>query len=88
MDDLPCTGEPARPYDFTGLTVAQQRLLTFQGWPCGEFVPKPRRSTVQPLIDRGLVVLIPRRVGGIDPARYDVPISVHCAWCMQCSGAV
>ena len=69
-------------YDFTGLTLAQERLLTFQGWPCGQFVPKPRKTTVQPLIDRGLVrPVYVHGAGRTDVARYEVPIAVHAAWC-------
>ena len=72
-------------YDFSGLTPSQQALLTFCGWDIHCNRPKPRRSTVQPLIARGLVVLHPLRAGGTDPARYEVPIPVHAAWCAHCA---
>lgn len=72
-------------YDFSGLTPSQRALLTFCGWDQHSNRPKPRRSTVQPLIARGLVVLHPLRAGGSDPARYEVPIAVHAAWCAYCA---
>lgn len=75
-------------YDFTGLTVAQQWILTLQGWPCGDLLPKPRRKTFQPLIDRGLVVFHPKRVGGTDLGRLEVPLDVHMAWCLQSSATI
>lgn len=73
-------------FDFSGLSPSQQALLTFCGWDrqCGR--PKPRKATVQPMIARGLVVLHPQRAGGTDPARYEVPIAVHAAWCAHCAG--
>jgi hypothetical protein len=71
-------------YDFTGLTNAQQWILTCQGWPCGDLLPKPRRSTYQPLVDRGLVIFHAKRKGGSDLGRLEVPLPVHMAWCMSC----
>ena len=73
--------------DFSGLSPSQQALLTFCGWDRHCDRPRPRKSTVQPLIARGLVVLHPLRAGGSDPARYEVPITVHAAWCAYCADA-
>lgn len=71
-------------YDFSGLTTAQKWLLTNQGW---EFGPNsgtgPRRKTVEPLIARGLVIEHKAEFGR--PTAYEVPISVHIAWCERCS---
>lgn len=72
-------------YDFSGLTEAQQRLLTFQGWEpgCGQKQPTPR--TVKKLIDRKLVVPHDMPFMGITVKAYDVPINVHAAWCEHCA---
>jgi len=75
----------AEGYDFTGLTNAQQWLLTVQGWNRGTAViPKPSRRTWKPLVDRGLAVMRPLRAGGNDMGSIDVPLDVHIAWCFSC----
>lgn len=76
-------------YDFTGLTHAQQEVLTFAGWHMGCGRVQPRTKTVQKLLDRGLVVrrLVSDDQGvlAFDVAEYDVPMEVHAAWCAHCA---
>lgn len=73
-------------YDFSGLTTAQQELLTFQGWePGSKLLPKPRPQTVRKLLERGLVVERPVQFMGITIKAYDVPLETHMAWCAWCS---
>lgn len=85
----------ADEYDFTGLTLAQQRVLTFQGWtaPRGSSAatmatidPQPSREQMAPLVARGLVIehRVTESRGGIPMTwwEYEVPIPVHMAWCM------
>lgn len=73
-------------YDFSGLTRAQQWLLTLQGWDEeSDTGAKPQKRTVEPMVARGLIVLQPKRAGGTDPRAYIVPHAVHIAWCEYCS---
>lgn len=51
-------------YDFSGLTSAQQRVLTFQGWDVGNMYYQPGGRTVKKLIARGLVIAHQRYVAG------------------------
>lgn len=72
-------------YDFTGLTKAQQMLLSFQGWCVqdAQVRQQPSKRTVAKLIERGLV--IPHKRGsGFYVMEYEVPIAVHIAWCERC----
>lgn len=76
----------ATAYDFTGLTPPQQRLLTFQGWePGSRCGPQPRPSTAAVLVRRGLAVEREVTFIGVRIKAYDVPISVHIAWCNYCA---
>jgi hypothetical protein len=74
-------------YDFSGLTRAQMRVLDFQGWERRDLHSKPSARTLRLLVDRGLVVVRPSRVGGKDVGAVIVPIPVHMAWCAHCEGA-
>ncbi|MBH2008316.1 MAG: hypothetical protein I8H71_01315 [Xanthomonadaceae bacterium] len=72
-------------YDFTNLSMAQQWLLTNQGWERGpNRGTGPRRKTVALLIDRGL--LIEHKAESGRPDAFEVPLSVHIAWCEHCAG--
>lgn len=71
-------------YDFSGLTPAQQRVLTFQGWSMGQG-KQPSKATVRKLVDRGLLVARERKFMATTVTEYDVPIPVHAAWCAWCS---
>lgn len=74
-------------YDFTGLTPNQQALLTFAGWTVEtEFFKQPAARTVKKLIDRGLVIPRERDWAGVRITEYEVPLPVHFAWCLRCSG--
>jgi len=75
-------------YDFSGLTVAQQNLILFQGWGVGSDRPQPSKRTVKKLIDRGLMVEEIVLAGGVRVSQYYVPICVHIAWCQYCSDQV
>lgn len=72
-------------YDFTGLTTAQQWLLSTQGFAFDPTSARrgPRRTTVAPLIERGLVI---ERANGHWPSSFEVPLAVHIAWCAHCAG--
>lgn len=72
-------------YDFRGLTVAQEWLLTYCGWSHYDSPrrPMPKRTTVEPLITRGL--MSERKSVTGDTLAYEVPISVHAAWCAHCA---
>lgn len=73
-------------YDFSGLTKAQQWLLTNQGWERGYMSGTgPRRTTVDPLIERGLVIEHKSESGRTEA--FEVPLSVHVAWCAHCASA-
>lgn len=72
-------------FDFSGLTPAQQELLTFQGWEPGTRMRQPRPQTVRKLLERGLVVERPMQFMGVAIKAYDVPIPIHMAWCAWCS---
>jgi len=73
-------------YDFSGLTVRQQEVLTFQGWDVsmGGKVPQPAPKTVRKLIERGLVVERINKGPIFTVREYEVPINVHIAWCDHC----
>ena len=71
-------------YDFTGLTLAQQRLLTLQFFALGpDKRIGPRKQTFEPLVARGLLVEHKEIHRG--NRVYTVPIPVHMAWCDHCS---
>lgn len=79
-----------KAYDFTKLTVLQKSLLTFGGWQIGSTVmyqPAPR--SVKKLIDRGLLIEVPRKDRSgpwtMTVIEYHVPLDVHRAWCEHCS---
>lgn len=76
-------------YDFSGLTRAQQWLLTFQGWEISSEAAQPSPRTVAKLIKRGLVVPVEvkemTRIGPMTVTEYRVPLDVHMAWCEHCS---
>jgi hypothetical protein len=76
-------------YDFSKLTNAQKTLLSFAGWHVGSVNPQPDKRTVAKLITRGLVVATTARERAgpffMSFVTYDVPISVHIAWCERCS---
>lgn len=77
-------------YDFAGLTLTQQRLLTFQGW-CVEDagrIPQPSKRTVKKLLERGLVVEHINQGRIFSVREYEVPIPVHMAWCQHCADRV
>lgn len=70
-------------YDFSGLTRAQQWILTYQGYVEGStLLPRPQRRTVQPLIERGL---LEQKVHPEFGTYWEVPIAVHRAWCEHCA---
>lgn len=73
-------------YDFTGLTNAQAELLTYQGWEMGSTWPtrQPHPLTVKKLIERGLLIEHVTTVGRMTVREYEVPLSVHMAWCEHC----
>lgn len=72
-------------YDFHNLTQSQQWLLTVQGWDIHtRTIARPTRRTVQPLIDRGLVVEHRMAFQGVSVEAYVVPIDVHAAWTAFC----
>ena len=73
-------------YDFSRLTEKQKELLTFQGWYVGSMISQPRKKTVEKLIARGLLVERETKYGAVRVTEYEVPISVHMAWCAQCEG--
>lgn len=76
-------------YDFSNLTERQKELLTFQAWTAesatrlGIVSPSPR--AVKKLIDRGLVIQHERRFGYLTIIEYEIPLSVHIAWCEYCA---
>lgn len=78
--------------DFTGLSIAQQTVMTLQGWTpsmaASGICPQPSREAMRPLIDRGLIVEheVTSVRGGIPMTwwEYEVPIPVHMAWCLEC----
>jgi hypothetical protein len=71
-------------YDFSGLTLTQQWLLTNQGWERGyKSGHGPRRPTVDPLISRGLVFEHKNDEGRTEA--FEVPLAVHIAWCAHCA---
>lgn len=73
-------------YDFHNLTQSQQWLLTVGGWDMHtQTIARPSRGTVQPLIDRGLVVEHRMSFQGITVEALVVPIDVHMAWCEHCA---
>lgn len=74
-------------YDFSRLTVAQQELLTYQGWHVGCGMPEvqPRPATVRKLIQRGLVIEREVQYGSMTVKEYEVPLDVHAAWCAYCA---
>lgn len=71
---------------FTGLTSAQKRLLTFQGWTVDEAHVRrqPSEATMRSLEKRGLAVVTPIRLRGMTVLECHVPIRVHMAWCSHC----
>jgi hypothetical protein len=76
-------------YDFSNLTDAQQRVLTFQGWQAGDRMRQPHKTTVKKLIARGLVIERDH-VSGKPPitfhvTEYEVPMHIHIAWCNYCA---
>jgi hypothetical protein len=74
------------PYDFHNLTQSQQWLLTVQGWDIHtRTIARPTRRTVQPLIDRGLVVEHRMSFQGVTVEAFVVPLDVHAAWCSHCA---
>lgn len=84
MAAVPRETHPATAYDFSGLTLTQQWLLTYQGWePGSKLMKQPRPQSVRKLIERGLVVERPVIFMGIRIKAYDVPLPVHMAWCMS-----
>ena len=75
-------------YDFSDLTPTQQNLLTFQGWHAlDKYTRQPSAATVKKLISRGLLFKEDREIHGVIVTEYDVPISVHIAWCEFCARA-
>lgn len=72
--------------DFTGLTAAQQRVLTFQGWRPGPgSQAQPRPQTMAKLLQRGLAAEREVMFLGVRIKAYDVPLPVHMAWCRRCA---
>lgn len=72
-------------YDFTNLTEAQMKLLTFCGWAPGSFQKQPRPATVKKLLERGLLVASERRFMNVKVTVYEVPMAAHIAWCRYCA---
>ena len=72
-------------YDFTGLTRAQENMLTNQGWDKRDSFRRPNVSTVNTLMDRGLLLMFPIAPGSTYPQCYIVPIPVHIAWWEYCA---
>lgn len=72
-------------YDFSSLTPRQQQLLTFQGWKVGDGTVQPAKRTVKKLIERGLIREHVTSNGYYIATEYEVPISVHMAWCAHCA---
>lgn len=71
-------------FDFTGLTPAQQALLTYDGWHVGsKLIRQPQPRTVRRLLERGLVVPRDTVFLGVRITEYDVPAAVHAAWCSR-----
>ena len=71
--------------NFNNLTENQQELLSFQGWNIGCNRNQPPKKSMLKLIERGLVIeheIIDR---GLSIKEYEVPLSVHIAWCEHCS---
>jgi hypothetical protein len=72
--------------DFSGLTLAQQYLLTFGGWHPTDKRPQPRRATVRKLIARGLLIEDNTvMIGVVQVPIYTVPHSIHMAWVEHCA---
>ena len=79
-----------RDFNFSGLTLIQQDVLTFQGWqlraryPDGSVRRQPSRRSVQKLLDRGLVIAREKRICPVSlpviVTEYEVPVAVHIAW--------
>lgn len=72
-------------YDFTGLTRAQEKMLTQQGRDKSQSWRRPNVSTVNTLMERGLLLMFPIAPGSTYPHCYVVPIPVHVAWCEYCA---
>jgi hypothetical protein len=74
-------------FDFSRLTIKQKELLSFQGWGIHSLpeIPQPLPRTVKKLIERGLVVEHKICWRGMTVIEYEVPISVHIAWCAKCA---
>jgi hypothetical protein len=70
-------------YDFNGLTVLQQQLLTHGGWndAIGHRIRyRPFPEQVKPLIDRGLLTAREVKRKFWTQMEYEVPADVQAAW--------
>lgn len=76
-------------FDFRSLTRRQKELLTTGGWNLDMRTVQPARTTVQKLLDRGL--LVERRATdrrswpNVMVSEYHVPIEVSQAWAERCA---
>lgn len=72
--------------NFSGLTQAQKRLLTFQGWTTDEIGVRqqPSEATMRALENRGLATVVPVKWRNMTVLECRIPISVHMAWCSHC----
>jgi len=74
-------------YNFAGLNASQARILTRQGWEKSESRNRPQLRIVNPLLERGLIQMVPIAPGSTYPQAYIVPIPVHAAWCEYCAAS-
>lgn len=71
-----------------GLTKAQQSV--FEQIAIGQ-LPYARQSTIDILVEKGLIVRIADRVlgrdrfGAISVPTYEVPLPIHIRWCEWCA---
>lgn len=76
-------------YDFSGLTNLQEWLLLYQGWHIGQRWPdgrpwvQPTRRMVKKLLERGLMTAREVKDRGLTVVEYDVPLTVHAAYCLE-----
>lgn len=70
------------PYDFTGLTGNQRAVLMLGGWRWSPDASRsePPSDTLDPLIERGLLVRHYRYAPVGIRREYDVPSDVALAW--------